>query len=355
MTLNSNILSLILDAQVEVIKEENVKDENLCGMDRSSRLSHKSKYSIHHEFDKTYHDLKKLYWWPNMKAYIATYVSKCLTCSKVKSEYQKPFGLLVQPEIPQWKWERITMDFFTKLPKTLSGYDTIWVIVDCLSKSAHFLPIKETEKMERLTRLYLKEVGSRHEVPVSIISDQDSRFTSRFWQSLKRALGTRLDMSTAYHPQTEKSYADMRRKPLEFQVRNKVMLKVPSWKHVIRFGKQGKLNPRYIGSFKGIAKVGHVAYRLDLPQELSGKHNTFHISNLKNCLSDESLVIPLEEIQVDDKLHFIEERVEIIEQEIKQLKKVAYRSSRFDGIPREVLKLLGNVKINFPTNTLIFS
>ncbi|GJY78123.1 putative reverse transcriptase domain-containing protein [Tanacetum coccineum] len=119
-----------------------------------------------------YQDLKKLYWWPNMKAEIATYVSKCLTCAKVKIEYQKPSGLLVQPEIPQWKWENITMDFVTKLPRTAAGQDTIWVIVDRLTKSAHF-------------------------------SDRDGKFTSHFWKSLHKALGTRLDMSTAYHPETD--------------------------------------------------------------------------------------------------------------------------------------------------------
>ncbi|GJZ95745.1 putative reverse transcriptase domain-containing protein [Tanacetum coccineum] len=138
--------------------------------------SHKSKYSIHLESNKMYHDLKKLYWWPNMKVEIATYVSKCLTCSNVKAEYQNSYGLLVQPEMPQCKWEKITMDFITKLPKTSSGYDMIWVwvIIDHLTKSAHFLPMKEMDTMERLMRLYLKE----------------------------KALGTRLDMSTAYHPQT---------------------------------------------------------------------------------------------------------------------------------------------------------
>ncbi|GJQ95934.1 putative reverse transcriptase domain-containing protein [Tanacetum coccineum] len=162
--------------------------------------SHNSKYSIRSSFDKMYHDLKKLYWWPDMKADIATYIRKCLTCLKVKDEYQKPSSLLVPPKIPQWKWENITMDFITKLPKTSSGYDTIWVIVDHLTKSAHFLPMKETDKMERLTRLYLKEVVSRHVVSVSIIFDHDSRFTLCFWQSLQKALGTRLDMSIAYHP-----------------------------------------------------------------------------------------------------------------------------------------------------------
>ncbi|GJY66538.1 putative reverse transcriptase domain-containing protein [Tanacetum coccineum] len=146
--------------------------------------SHKSKCSIHPRPNKMYHYLKNLYWWPNMKAKIATNVSKCLTCVKVKAEHQKPSGLLVQPEIPQWKWEKTTMDFVTKLPKMSTGQDTIWVIVDRLNKFAHFLPMKETDSMENLTRQYLKEVASRHGVPVLIISDRDSRFTSLVWQSL---------------------------------------------------------------------------------------------------------------------------------------------------------------------------
>ncbi|GJY03781.1 putative reverse transcriptase domain-containing protein [Tanacetum coccineum] len=340
-----------------------------------------------------YQDLKKLYWWPNMKAEIATYVSKCLTCAKVKIEYQKPSGLLVQPEIPQWKWENIIMDFVTKLPKT-------------------------DDTLEKLTRQYLKKVVSKHGVLVSIIFDRDGKFTSHFWKSLNKALGTRLDMSTAYHPETDghsertiqtledmlracvldfgkgwdrhlplaefsynnsyhtsikaalfealygrkcrspicwaevgdsqltgpeiihemtekivqiksriqaardrqKSYADVRRKPLEFQVGDKVMLKVSPWKGVIRFGKRGKLNPRYIGPFKIIAKVGTVAYRLELPERLSRVHSTFHVSKLKKCMADEPLAIPLDEIQVDDKLNFIEEPVEIMDREVKRLK-----------------------------------
>ncbi|GJW63178.1 putative reverse transcriptase domain-containing protein [Tanacetum coccineum] len=330
--------------------------------------SHKSKYSIHPGSDKMYQDLKKLYWWPNMKAEIATYVSKCLTCAKVKIEYQKPSGLLFQPEIPQWKWENITMDFVTKLPKTTTGQDAIWVIVDRLTKSDHFLPMREDDMLEKLTRQYLKEVVSRHGVPVSIISDHNGRFTSHFWKSLNKELGTRLDMSIACHPETDgqsertiqtledmlracvldfgkgwdrhlplcrspicwaevgdsqltgpkiihettekivqiksriqaahdhqKSYADVRRKPLEFQVGDNVMLKVI------------------------IAKVGIVAYRLELPEQLSRVHSTFHISKLKKCMADEPLAIPLDEIQVDDKLHFIEEPVEIMDREVKRL------------------------------------
>ncbi|GJX11694.1 putative reverse transcriptase domain-containing protein [Tanacetum coccineum] len=304
-----------------------------------------------------YKDMKQLYWWPNMKADIATYISKCLTCLRVKVEHQKPYGLLVQPEIPQWKWDNITMDFVTKLPKTQSGNDTIWVIVDRLTKSAHFLPMRETDLMDKLARLYLKEVVTRHGILVSIICDRDPRFTSNFWKSFQKAMGTRLDMSMAYHPETDgyhasikatpfealysrkcrspvcwakriqaardrqKSYADVRRKPLEFQVGDRVMLKVSPWKGVVRFGKRGKLNPRYIRPFKVLAKVGTVAYRLELPQQLSRVHSTFHVSNLKKCLSDEPLAVPLHEIHIDEKLRFVEEKVEIMDREVKRLKR----------------------------------
>ncbi|GJZ93362.1 putative reverse transcriptase domain-containing protein [Tanacetum coccineum] len=445
MTLHPKLPSQILEAQTEAIKEENIKAENLRGMDKAFEVrpdgtrciknrswlplfgnlrdlimheSHKLKYSIHPGSDKMYQDLKKLYWWPNMKAIIAEYVSKCLTCSRVKVECQKPSGLLIQPKIPTWKWERIMMDFVTKLPKTSNGHDTIWVIVDRLTKSAHFIPIKATDSMETLTRLYIKEIISRHGVPISIISDRDSHFTSRFWQSMQSALGTQLDMSTAYHPETDgqsertiqtledmlracvidfgkgwerhlplvefsynnsyhasikaapfealygrkcrspvcwaevrdvqltgpeiihettekivqirqrlqaardrqRSYANVRRKPLEFQVGDRVMLKVSPRKGVIRFGKRGKLNPRYIGPFKILDRVGPVAYKLELPEELSNVHSTFHVSNLKKCLSDESLIIPMKELRLDDKLNFVEEPIEIMDREVKQLK-----------------------------------
>ncbi|GJU14264.1 putative reverse transcriptase domain-containing protein [Tanacetum coccineum] len=258
---------------------------------------HKSKYSIHSGSDKMYQDLKLLYWWPNMKADIAAYVSRCLTCSKVKAEHQKPSGLLVQPEIPEWKWEKITMDFVTKLLKTANGYDTIWVIVDRLTKAAHFLPMRETDHMEKLMKLYIN--NSYH------TSIKAAPFEALYGQKYR----------------SPKSYANIRRKPLEFQVGDRVMLKVSPWKRVVRFGKRGKLNPMYVGPFKVIERVGTVAYKLELPQRLSRVHNMFHVSNLKKCLSDESLVISLEELRVDDKLHFVEEPVEVIDREIKQLKR----------------------------------
>nr|GEV35986.1 retrotransposon protein, putative, Ty3-gypsy subclass [Tanacetum cinerariifolium] len=268
--------------------------------------SHKSKYSIHPGSDKMYQDLKKLYWWPNMKPDIATF-------------------------------EKITMDFVLELLRTPSGYDSIWVIVDRLTKSAHLLPMKKINSIEKLAQQYLKEIVYRHRVLVSIISDRDSLFTSRFWKTLQEALGTQLNMSTDYYPVTDgqsertiqtleemlracKSYADVRRKPMEFKVGDMVMLKVSPWKGVIRFGKRGKLSPRYIGPSEIIKRIGTVAYKLELPEKLCGIHNTFYVSILKKCLMDENLVIPLKEIKLDDKLHFIKEPAEIMDREVKQLK-----------------------------------
>ncbi|GJZ19095.1 putative reverse transcriptase domain-containing protein [Tanacetum coccineum] len=433
MTIGLDLPKRILEAQIEAQKPENIVNEDVGGMIRrdipKERLepradgtlclhsrswipcygdlrsvimheSHKSKYSIHPGSEKMYQDVKKLFWWPNMKADIATYVSKCLTCARVKAEHQRPSGLLVQPEIPEWKWDNITMDFITKLPRSSQGFDTIWVIVDRLTKSAHFLPIRENDPLDKLARLYLNRIVARHGIPASIICDRDGRFTSNFWRSFQKALGTDISMSTAYHPETDgqsertiqtledmlracvidfgkgwvkhlplaefsynnsyhasikaapyealygrkcrspvcwaevgeaqltgleliqettekivlikqrmqaaqdrqKSYADQKRKPMEFEIGDRVMLKVSPWKGVVRFGKRGKLNPRYVRPFKVLAKVGKVAYRLELPQELSRVYHTFHVSNLKKCYADEPLVMPLEGIHVDDKL-----------------------------------------------------
>nr|GEY51176.1 hypothetical protein [Tanacetum cinerariifolium] len=295
------------EAQIEALKPKNLKNEDVGGMIRkdipkeklepcadgtlclNSRSwlpcygdlrsvimheSHKSKYSIHPGSDKMYQDMKKLYWWSNIKADIATYVSKCLTCAKLNAEHQRPSRLIV----------------------------------------------------------------ARHGIPVSIICDHDGRFTSNFWKSFQKALGTELSMSTAYHPKTkararglfklsrtyydrQKSYADLKRKPMEFKVGDRVMLKVSPWKRVVRFGKRGKLNPRYVGPFKVLAKVGKLIYKLELPQELSRVHHSFHVSNLKKCYADEPLVMPLEGIHIDDQLQFVEEPNKIMEQEIKRLKR----------------------------------
>nr|GFB59605.1 putative reverse transcriptase domain-containing protein [Tanacetum cinerariifolium] len=173
---------------------------------------------------------------------IATYVRKCLTYAKVKAEHQRPLGLLVQPEIPVWKCNNITMDFVTKLPKSPQGYDTIWVIIDRLTKSVIYAPMRETGKV------------------------------------------------------------------------------IPEGRGVVHLGKWGKLNPRYVGPFNVLERVGDVAYKLDLPEELSRVHNTFHVSNLKKCHANEPLAVPLDGLHVDDKLHFVEEPVEIMNREVKRLK-----------------------------------
>nr|GEX42341.1 putative reverse transcriptase domain-containing protein [Tanacetum cinerariifolium] len=306
-----------------------------------------------------------------------------------KTEARKPENFEAEDVGGMIKKEKLE----SRADETLCLKNRSWLpSFDRLTKSAHFLPMKENNSMERLTRLYLKEVATRHRIPILIICDCDDRFTSNFWKSFQKALGTRLDMSTAYHPQTggqsertiktlkdiyhtsikaapfealygrkcrspvcwaeveyvqltdpgiihettkkiiqiksriqavrdrHKSYADVRRKPLEFQVGDKVMLKASPWKGVIRFGKWRKLNPRYNGPFKVLAKVGTVSYRLELPQQLIRVHITFHVSNLKKCLFDEPLAIPLDEKHIEDKLHFVEEPVEIMDREVKRLK-----------------------------------
>ncbi|GJX69585.1 retrotransposon protein, putative, ty3-gypsy subclass [Tanacetum coccineum] len=203
------------------------------------------------------------------------------------------------------------MDLVRKLPKSSSGFDAIWVIVDRLTKSAHFLPIREDYKMEKLARIYINEIIARHGIPVSIISDRDGRFMSHLWQALQGALGTRLDMSTTYHPQT---YS-------QSELGDRVLLKVSPWKGVVRFGKKGKLAPRYVGPFEIIDCVRPVAYRLKLPQELSCIHDTFHVSNLKKCLAEPDAQVPLEEIKIDENLRFVEGPIKIIERDEKKLKR----------------------------------
>ncbi|GJX15082.1 putative reverse transcriptase domain-containing protein [Tanacetum coccineum] len=418
ITIHSGLKTKILEAQGEASKDLKAPAEWLRGLETHFKRrddggiyffdriwipsvggvrklimdeAHTSRYSVHPGADKMYYDLRDLYWWPGMKRDIAEYVSRCLTCSKIKAEHQKPSGLLQQPEIPEWKWEKITMDLVTKLPRSSSGYDAIWVIVDRLTKSAHFLPIREDYKTEKLARIYINEIVARHGVPVSIISDRDGRFASHLWQALQKALGTKLHMSTAYHPETDgqsertiqtledmlracvmdfggswdthlplvefsynnsyhtsikcapfealygrkcrspviwtevgesqligpeimqettekivqikeglktarsrqKSYADKRRKPLEFQVGDRVLLKC----------------------------VGPVAYRLKLPQELSCVHDTFHVSNLKKCLVEPDVQVPLDETEIDENLRFVEEPIEIVERDVKKLKR----------------------------------
>ena len=165
--------------------------------------AHSSTYAMHPGSTKMYRTLKEYYWWSGMKREVAEYVSKCFICQQVKAERQKPFGFLQPLPIPEWKWERITMDFVFKLPPTVQRHDGIWVVVDRLTKSAHFLPIREKFSPQKLAELFMNHIVSLHGVPVSIISNRDPRFTSRFWKRLMKELGVKLNLSTVFHPQID--------------------------------------------------------------------------------------------------------------------------------------------------------
>jgi len=329
----------------------------------------------------------------------------------VKAEHQKPGGLLQPLPIPVWKWDQITMDFIVGMPRTQKHHDAIWVIVDRLSKSAHFLAIKTTFNAEQLADLYIKEIVRLHAIPLSIISDRDTKFSSRFWRGFQIAMGTEVHLSTAFHPQTDgqsertiqtledmlracaldytgswdhnlplvefaynnsyhssidmapyealygrrcrtpvcwdevgerklskielidqtreiisrireklraaqdrqKSYADTRRRPLEFNVGDHVFLKVSPFKGSLRFGQKGKLTPRYIGPFEILQRIGPVAYRLALPPNLQDIHDVFHVSNLRRYVSDPTHVISHEPLQLKENLSYVEEPIKVLE------------------------------------------
>ncbi|MGI4568735.1 integrase catalytic domain-containing protein, partial [Klebsiella pneumoniae] len=294
------------------------------------------------------------------------------------------------------------MDFVVGLPRSRKGSDAIWVIVDRLTKSAHFIPIRITDKVDKLCQLYLDEILRLHGTPVSIISDRDPRFISRFWATFQKALGTKLSLSTAFHPQTDgqsertiqtledmlrscvldfskgwedhlsliefsynnsyqstlgmapfealygrpcrsplcwaevgegallgpdivqettqnvqlirqrletarsrnKSYADNRRRPLEFEVGEQVFLKVSPRKGIMRFGKKGKLSPRYIGPFSILERVGEVAYKLALPSQLANVHPVFHVSMLRKYIHDPSHVVNFDDLNVEEDISY---------------------------------------------------
>ena len=379
--------------------------------------AHSGSFAIHPGSTKMYQDLKMSFWWSGMKRDVSEFVTKCLVCQRVKAEHQVPSGLLQPIRIPEWKWDRITMDFVVGLPLTGRKHDSVWVVVDRLTKSAHFLPVRTDYSLDKLAELYIKEIVRLHGIPISIISDRDPRFTSRFWGKLQEAMGTRLNFSTAFHPQTDgqserviqiledmlrscaidyegswdrhiplvefvynnsfqssigmapyealygrkcrtplcwtelserkvigpdlireteekvkiireklkvatdrqKSYTDMKRKDIRYEVDEKVFLKVSPWKKVMRFEKKGKLSPRFNGPYEVIEKVGPVPYRLALPPDLEKIHNVFHVSMLRRYRSDPTHVVSMETIELKSDLTYEEEPVEILASEVKQL------------------------------------
>ncbi|KAL0453903.1 UNVERIFIED_CONTAM: Transposon Ty3-G Gag-Pol polyprotein, partial [Sesamum latifolium] len=368
--------------------------------------AHYAPYAMHPGSTKIYRDLRPYYWWPAMKKDVAEFVAKCLTCQQVKAEHQAPAV------------EKITMDFVIGLPRTFRKHDAVWVIVDRLTKSAHFLAIRQNDSLDKLAELYVSDIVRLHGIPTSIVSDRDPRFTSHFWGSLQKALGTKLYFSTAFHPQTDgqsertiqiledmmracvieyrgnwddhlplmefaynnsfhssigmapyealygrnrrspicwdieglrqlegpelvqktvdkiqtvkkclkaaqdrqKSYVDKHRREMEYEVGEKVFLKVSPWRGILRFGRQEKLSPRYIGPYEITERVGPLAYRLALPAELSQIHDVFHVSMLRRYRSDPSHILREPKIEISEGLTYVEEPTEILDRSIKKLR-----------------------------------
>ncbi|GKA70445.1 putative reverse transcriptase domain-containing protein [Tanacetum coccineum] len=324
MTIGLDLPKQILNAQTEARKLENIKNEDVGGMLLENAKDPKKvrKEKLEPRADgNTMLQSGVGYIYRHLRTVISATISyKCIgPVQGSKAEHQRPSGLLVQPKIPEWKWDNITMDFVTKLLKSSQGYDTIWNVP--------------------------KEVVTNIGIPVLIICDRDPRFASNFWKSLQNALGTNLDMSTAYHPQTD-GQSERTIQTLEDMLRacaidfGKGWCRSPvCWTEV---GEAQLLGPeliqettdkivqikqkmqsardrqkRYVGPFKVLEKVGEVAYKLELPEELSRVHNTFHVSNLKKCYADEPLAVPLDGLHFDDKLQFVEEPVEIVDRKLK--------------------------------------
>ena len=389
--------------------------------------AHNSAYSIHPGATKMYIDLKQKYWWNGMKAYIAQFVAHCDTCQRIKAEHQKPAGLLQPLPIPVWKWDEIGMDFVVGLPKTRKGNNSIWVIVDRLTKVAHYLPVRTNYGGGKLAQLYVDNIVKLHGVPSRIVSDRGTQFTSKFWKSLHKAMGTKLDFSSAYHPQTDgqtervnqimedmlracvltygkdweqslpyaefsynnsyqaslgmspfealygrkcrtplmwsevgeralvgpalikeaeekvaeireklkaaqsrqKSYADRKRREVSFNNGDFVYLKVSPIRGTRRFQVQGKLAPRYIGPYRVQKRVGKVAYRIKLPEEMSDIHPVFHVSQLRRCLKEpEARYVPMEEINLQKDLQYQEVPVKILDTVTKRTRNSEVRICR---------------------------
>ncbi|CAN6712295.1 unnamed protein product [Malus baccata var. baccata] len=377
-----------------------------------------SAYAMHPEGTKMYHTIRPFYYWPGMKREITEYVNRCVICQQVKAERNKLFGLMQPLPVPQWKWKNITMDFVYKIPRTQYGYDGIWVIVDRLIKSTHFIPVREKYSLSRLAELFISKIVKYHGILVSIISNRDPRFTSKFWIAFQEALGSRLFYSTSYHPQidgqserTIQTLEDMLRSSvlqfgdawhkrldlMEFAYNNNfhssigmspfkalygkscrtplcwsevdervlvgleiveaitqniqviksnlkaaqdrqkslvdrhatdqmynvgdwVFLNLSPWKSVVRFGKKGKLSPRYIGPYMIAERVSEVAYRLELPLELSRVHDIFHVSMLRHYVSNPSHVIPQQPLEINPDFSYENEPVTILDWKDKVLR-----------------------------------
>ncbi|GKA35303.1 putative reverse transcriptase domain-containing protein [Tanacetum coccineum] len=352
MTIGLDLPKQILKAQIEALKPENLEKEDVGGMIRNDitkekwephadgtlflngrswlpcygdlrsvvmHESHKSKYSIHPGSEKMYQDMKKIYWWPNMKVYIATYVSKGRTSKAIRIKALGTYLSMSTAYHPETNGqsERTIQTLEDMMRACVIDFGKGWVKHLPLAEFSYNNRYHASIKAAPYEALY----GRKCRSPVCRAKVGEAQLTGpeMIQETTEKIVLIKQRIQAARDRQ--KSYAALKGKPMEFEVGDRVMLKVSPWKGVVRFGKRGTLNPRYVGPFKVLAKVRKVAYRLELPQELSRVHHTFHVSNLKKCYADEPLVILLEGIHVDDKLQFVEEPVEIIEREIKRLKR----------------------------------
>ncbi|KAG8503372.1 hypothetical protein CXB51_001418 [Gossypium anomalum] len=268
--------------------------------------------AMHPGGNKLYHDLQELYWWPGLKREVTEFVGKCLTCQQVKAEHQLPSGLLQPVKIPLWKWERVTMDFVSGLPLTPTKKDSVWVIVDRLTKLAHFIPVRTDFSFQKLAKLYVAEItDGQSERVIQILEDM-----------LRGCVIDFRDSWEDYLPLAEFVYNNSYQTELgERQVLGSELAANTENKKILRFGKKGKLSPRFIGPYQVLKRVGPVAYQLELPPELDRIHDVFHVSMLRRYRSNPTHVMPVAEIEVQTDLTFEKESMQILDREVKVLRR----------------------------------
>ncbi|TYK03504.1 putative Retrotransposon protein [Cucumis melo var. makuwa] len=321
--------------------------------------AHSSPFTMLPGSTKMYQDLRYVYWWRNMKREVADFVNRCLVCQKVKAPRQKPTGLLHPLSVPGWKWESVSMDFITGLSRTLNGHTVIWVVVDRLTKSAHFIPGKstytarlqlalgtrldfnttfhpqtdgQTKRLNQILEDMLRACATIGMVPFEALYGRHCR-SPVCWGEVgeQRLLGPKLVQTTNAAIQKirarmltsqrrQKSYSDVRRKDLEFNVGDMVFLKVAPMKGVLRFEKKGKLSPRFVGPFEILERIGPVAYHLALPPSFSAVHDVFHVSMLKRYVADPTHVVDFEPLKINENLSYKEQLAEILAREVKRLR-----------------------------------
>ncbi|XP_052728486.1 uncharacterized protein LOC128195286 [Vigna angularis] len=276
---------------------------------------YQSRLSMHPGMTKMYQDLRKSFWWLGMKSDVACFVASCLTCQRAKAEHQRPGGLLQQLEIPEWKWDSISMDFVTHLPHTVKNHDSIWVIVDRLTKSAHFLAVNLKMSMTKLAQLYINKIEGEKVLTGPELIQQTTEKVKLIQDRLKTTRSR------------QKSYADKRRRPLEFAAGDHVFLRLNPTTRVGRVVRPKKLSPKFVGPYQILRRIGPVAYEFSLPPQLSNLHPVFHVSQLRKYIADPSHVLELEDV------HFCQDRT-------LEMQPVRVEDSRTKYYKRKAIRLV---------------